>query len=537
MTTPVLSWDEISQAAYDAALARVSAIAVERFPELEARAGVIADVVLGLQAGLLAATELTSQRRASATTVAALRADAAAADPESATRLLSNYGIAPAAAAAARGSVLLTLTRPSPLVIAAGTTFTAAGGRTFRTTQSFAGRLSAGDIVSDGDRLVVTQPDGTAVVTIDVVADVAGAAGQLRLGDLLTPTRALPGVTRAQAAADFSGGVDAESLSDVVARLEVGVAARGWSTAAGVAALVRSCPGFESAAVSVVGAGQVEQLRDRHGVFPISTGNRLDVWVRPPGRLSVQTATVSARYVSGAGAAATWVLDIPRGVLSGAAHVTGLTRVGRAVAAGVTAWDTELLYAAEPGDPDISTGLEAANSPYQKLRLTFSDLPGNEILIPNVTTVDYAVTALVVPALGTLQAWLYAPERAPLFGDVVVRSAVPCRTTLRIEITRLGADVPTADIAAALAGHVNRSGFPGHLYASELAVIVDARLPADVHVRRIRMTGYMYAPGNRRYVAQDDAVLSAAYLPAEYVTARTVAFTLDTGDIVFEVVA
>jgi len=47
----------------------------------------------------------------------------------------------------------------------------------------------------------------------------------------------------------------------------------------------------------------------------------------------------------------------------------------------------------------------------------------------------------------------------------------------------------------------------------------------------------MYAPGNRRYVAQDDAVLSAAYLPAEYVTARTVAFTLDTGDIVFEVVA
>ena len=536
MTTAVESWSEVPQAAFDAALARVSSLAVERFPDLETRTGAIADLVMTLQASILAATEITAARRASANTIAALAADPANADAAVAARLLSNYGVSPAAAAAASGIVLVTLSRPVPLVIPTGTVFAAGANRTFRTEVGFAGRLTAGEVTTDSDRLLVLQPDGSATMTIDVVAEQTGAASLLRQGDLLTPDRVLPNVTRAQAASDFSGGRDAETLADVVARLEIGVAARGWSTAAGVAALVRQHPSFGSAAVSVVGAGQPEQHRDRHGIIPISAGNRLDLWVRQPERLATKTIEIGAKYVAGQGGAAQWVIDIPRALLSGAARIVNIVRPGRVVSAAVLTWTTTLRYAAEPGDPDIVTGLETANSAFQTLRLEFADLPGNEALIANVTTVPYQVTAQVLTDLGALQTWLATSDNAPLFGDVVVRAAVPCRVALRVELTRLGVDVPTGDLSAALAAYINRGGFPGRLYSSELAAIIDQKLPGDVHVRRVRMTGFVYAPGGRRIVLQNDAVLDAPQEPAEYVTPRTVAFSSDPADVTFEVI-
>lgn len=536
MATAVESWSEVPQAAFDAALARVSAPAVERFPELETRVGAIADLVMTLQASLLAATELTAARRASANTIAALTADPAAADADIAARLLSNYGVSPAAAATAAGSLLLTLSRPVPLVIPAGTVFTAGAGRAFRTTQSFAGRLTTSELLSDSDRLLNPQPDGTATMSIDVVADQAGAGGLLRQGDLVAPQRVLPNVTRAQAASDFSGGRDAETLADVVARLEIGVAARGWSTASGIAAMIRQHPLFTSAAVSVIGAGQPEQHRDRHGILPVSTGNRVDVWVRQPERLATRTVEVMARHISGVGADAQWQLDIPRSLLPGVARIVTVVRAGRVVSSAVPTWVTTLRYAAEPGDPDIIDGREAANSAYQTLRLEFADLPGTETLLPGVTTVPYAVTAQVLTGIDTLQTWLGASERAPLFGDVVVRAAVPCRVTLRIELTRVGADVPTGNLASALAAYINRSGFPGRLYGSELAAIVDRQLPGDVHVRRVRMTGFVYVPGGRRIVVQNDAILEAPDQPADCVTQRTVAFSSDPADVAFEVI-
>lgn len=535
MTTAVESWSEVSQAAFDAALARVSALAVERFPDLETRTGAIADLVMTLQASLLAATELTAARRASANTIAALTAAPELADADVAARLLSNYGVSPAAAAVASGSVLITLSRPVPLVIPAGTVFSAGANRTFRTELGFAGRLTVSEITTDSDRLLNLQPDGSATMTIDVVAEQTGAASLLRQGDLLTPDRVLPNVTRAQAASDFSGGRDAETLADVLARLEIGVAARGWSTPAGVAALVRHHPSFGSAAVSVIGAGQPEQHRDRHGILPVSTGNRVDVWVRQPERLATKTVEITARYVTGVGAAAQWVIDVPRGTLPGAARILTIVRPGRVVSAAVQTWTTTLRYAAEAGDPDIISGQETANSAFQTLRLEFVDLPGNEALIANVTTVTYLLTAQVLTDLNALQTWLATSDNAPLFGDVVVRAAVPCRVALRVELTRLGVDVPTGDLAAALAAYINRGGFPGRLYGSELAAIVDQKLPSDVHVRRIRMTGFIYVPGGRRIVLQNDAVLDVPQEPAAYVTPRTVAFSSDPADVTFEV--
>jgi len=532
MSIPVLSWSEIPQADYDAAFLLFSQLVGEANPDLDRRRGAIHDNVLTLHGVLAAALRIERERMLRANSLLAVSTDPSLADETTLDRLFSNYRVARLTGQQASGSLTLVLTRPLPTIIPAGFEFSI-GPRRFATTQSYAARLASADLLSDTDRLLVTQTNGTYSFTIEVVAVVPGAAGLLRKGDALLPSKPIPHLSRTYATDDFVDGRDVESNATMFARLELGVAARGWSHQTGVVALVHEYPPFASAAVSVVGGGYAEMLRDKHSIFPISRGNRVDLWIKPHSPPAVQTIVKTATYTGDVAAGPLWSVSLDRDDLPGLYAVTDVLRDGRSSVDTVAPTQFIRGYTAADGDPDIVGALEAGFSRYQTGVLTFVDpADAGETLVANVTTADYAITAVRMEDVEGLQAFLDAADKRPLAGDVVVRGAVPCFVSVELELLAdASLSLDEASLASATAAVVNQAGFAGAVYASQIATAVTPLLPAGAALLRTRLSGIVFRPDGTRSLFRDREVLSAPDEPAKMTTANTVAFFLDPSDV------
>jgi hypothetical protein len=536
MPIEVQSWDEVSQADYDAARALLTQIVSERHPEIYTRRGTISDLVLTLHGVLGGAGRLERTRLLLANSLQAIAANPGLADSDLVDALLANYRVTRDSGNFAVGSVTLVLTRPVPTVVPSGFAFTS-GLREFVTTGSFAARLSAGDILSPTDRVLTEQADGTFTFSVDVKANSLGLSGMLRQGDAVALSRPIPNVSRAFAGRDFVDGRDAESNADLYARLQLGVAARTWSNAVNLAALVREQTNFADAIVSIVGAGDPEMLRDKHSLFPIAYGNRIDVWVKTPRQPVALTITKTATYVSTGANGPIWSIALDRDDLPAAYHVRDVLRTGRSAAAAVAPTSFTRLYAARTADPDLTTALEAGFSRFQSGTLLFEDAAApDDVLVANETTAEYTVTSLALEHVADLQSLLTASAIKPPAGDIVVRAAVPCLLSVELDFASIPEDLPRADIAAALSDHVNKSGFNSAIYASRLVTIAAAFLADDVNLNRVRLSGIILGPDGSRKLYRSHESLTAPNDPGHMITPATVAFYLDPIDVSFNLV-
>lgn len=536
MPIPVTTWDEITQDDYDAARALQTQIVAERHPEIHTRGGTISDLVMTLHGVLGGAGRIERQRLLDSNSIFQAIQNPSLVDSDTLDNLFSNYFVTRQAGGFATGSITIVLSQPSPTVIPEGFIFTA-GTRDFATTNSFAARLTSADVLSDSDRILVAQPDGTYTFTVDVQAAVLGLNGSLRQGDVVTLSRPVPNVTQAFATEDFVGGKDAELNTDLVARLELGIAAKTWSNDTNVAALVRNQTGFTDAIVSVIGAGDPEMLRDKHSLFPLAYGNRVDIYVKTPSQPSVFTVVKSATYVGTTINGPTWQILLARDDIPAVYAVTKLRRQGRIASAVVAPTTVARQYQAAADDPDIETALETGFSSFQSCLITFTDsAEPSDTLVADVTTVDYLVTGSALNGIDILQTAMTAPGTKPLAGDVVVRAAVPCLVSLEIDFDRLTDEVPTTTIASALADYVNKLGFNTGVFSSRIMSITAGFLPAGINLQRIRLSGIILGPDGSKKLYRSFEFLAAPNDPAHMITPATVAFYLDPSDIAFNTI-
>ena len=537
MPIAVTTWDEVDQDNYDAARAVLAEIVVERHPEVETRGGTISDLVLTLQGVLSAAGRIERQRLLESNSVLQAIQNPNLVDSATLDDLFSNYFVTRENGGFASGQVTISLSQPTPTVIPQGFVFSA-GTRDFITTNSFAARLTEADVLSDTDRVLTKQPDGTYTFLVDVKAAVIGSASTLRQGDVVTLSKPVANVLQAFATNDFTGGADPEANSDLVARLELGIAAKTWSNSTNVAALVRKQPGFADARVSVCGAGAPEMLRDKHSLFPIAYGNRVDIYVKTLSQPTVTTVTLPATYIGNGLNGPIWQIAIGRDDMPAVYAVTRLRRGSRVASAVVAPTTVAGQYTAAAGDPDIVTPIEAAFSRFQSLLVTFTDAADpSDTLVANVTQVDYFVTGTALMNISDLQAALTAPALKALAGDVVVRAAVPCLVSLEVDFDRITDAVPTTTIASALADYVNKSDFNGAIYTSRIMSIVSSFLPSGVNLQRVRISGIVLGPDGSKRLFRSFEFLAAPYDPANMITPATVAFYLDPSDIAFNAIA
>jgi hypothetical protein len=523
-------------------LAEASTLTQELHPDLDLKRGPVYDLVTYPSAVLASAWRAALTNYLAARSLLDVQANPAVADTAAVDALLSNFRITRATATAASGSVAVVVSQPTTVTMPSGTTFTA-GSQTFTTFTTITAKSEPEQVVGPGDRLLSPLPNGSYRFTVAVVATVAGAAGNVRKDTAFTPLSPPAAYVSAAAASDFTGGADAETNSDLLSRLLQGVAAVAPSNRTNMAAMLRAQPQFAGyVALSIVGYGDPEMLRDKHTLLPLATGGRVDWYVRTAGPAYRTGLTVTATLVSiGLDGYGVWQFALGRDDAPGFYEVRNIQPVTANPATTTGGYplvsDTRTIDLS-PGVyiPDVKGLVEGAYSRYQAAVLRFRDTSAPASLSIGATA-QYNVEAVGMPLIAGLQDFLSGRDVRSYGCDVLIRAPVPCFTAVAVVVNRRATD-PDPDVAglqSALAGVVNTGGFTGRLFAGALATAAAPYLKGAA-ISSVDMLGrFRYPDGTEKYLRANDALV-VPDVPGSCVSARTVQFFLDPQDVIVSVV-
>jgi len=289
--------------------------------------------------------------------------------------------------------------------------------------------------------------------------------------------------------------------------------------------------------MSIVGFNDPEMSRDQHWLFPVSGGGRADLYLRSQALPSLIGKTKTATLISKTASGGVWQFSVDRSDAPGFYEVRNIRTAGASpVGTGYTIQlDTRGIdtTGTDVYLPDLETALEAVYSRFQTAVIRFLDTDTDVTALTEYSsTASYDVTLAAMPLVEEVQKFLGQRSiRAP-GGDVLVKAAIPCFTSIAVVLARSRADatVTTATVQNAVASYVNTTGFSGNLYASGIAGAVDAVLPANMNTDSIMMTGTVRYPDGTEMLIQNAEVLTVPTSYANFVSGRTVVFILDPSD-------
>lgn len=522
---------ELDSAQIQQSLEFIRQLVVSSRPELDATGGALTNLLLLPSAEHAAANQLDIARYVASGSLQAIQENGDAADAELVDAVLSNTGVVRRSATFSQGDVVVVVSKRLPLTIPAGSVFTG-GGFSYRTALATTVKTSAANVDAATDQVLLTRSDGNYSFTLPVVAVTAGSATALKRGTVLESENVIANLVAIYVDTDFTGGEDAESNSQLILRQAEGVAAKTPGNRVSCAAFLRASAYSGFTQLSIIGAGDVEMLRDRHTIFPGSFGGRTDWYVRtaadPIVTKLTKTCTLVEKTSDGFGI---WQCAVARDDFPGFYDVTAVCKAGDASLAGyevvidlrdidLTGLDNELL-------PDIANSLEGAFSRYQTAIVRFKD---TDVVTSSLTVgssqAAYDVYLRGLPHLAEIQQMLSTRGNRGLFGDVLVKSPVPCFVSLGFTLYGPpGAPQPDLEtLKSALVSFINRAPFSGRLFASDLTKVIYDNIPTGLSVSALSLLGRLLQPNGTRAVLHHPAVLEIPQRPAIMVTSRTVGF-------------
>jgi hypothetical protein len=296
-------------------------------------------------------------------------------------------------------------------------------------------------------------------------------------------------------------------------------------------------------ALSQVGLGDEEMLRDRHNLFLMSTGGKADLYTQTADYPEELKLTKECVYVGDQ----EWQFTIFRDDAPGFYIITAVVDKGEVNFQGGYEITQDLrgldLTPETDWVHDIEDLLEGAYTRYQTSVVKFVD-PNTAGDTSVGETAEYDVYVYRMPDIKTLHALTIDRARRPEAGDYLVRAAVPAITgvTMRVAV-RPGAATPDATaIQEAVASRANSIGFAtGKLY---MAYLVDAAYtvidPKSAVVTPIDMHAFVYPPDTvplGRILLRDVDLLEIPDLPDRGVSQRTTCFYLRPSDVAVTVEA
>jgi hypothetical protein len=283
-------------------------------------------------------------------------------------------------------------------------------------------------------------------------------------------------------------------------------------------------------------------VRDKHGIFPVATGGKTDVYART-GPLPVSTLIqLPATLVSVGQTTSVWQLSIDRDIAPGFYEIEQILPLtadpgsdsGYTILSDVRGYD----LSGTEWTPDIINAEEAAYSRYQTaiIRFTDTDTPVSGLTVG--ATQNYNVVFSVADLIAPLQIFAAGSGVRNTAGDTLVRAAVPCYLSVSCTIEQ-GAEVTAPDsnaIKNAIAAAVNNLNFPGQLYASLVSDAIAPFLSSRQAVSNVQMQARIRRPDGQNLYLRDAAVLRMPNQPNRAVTGRTIAIYLDPDNISINVV-
>jgi len=523
-----------------------SQLVQERHPEIELTTGVFHDLVSYFAGGISGGINQTEIARVlQSGSLLSIEANPALSDDTLVDRVLANYRIDRKEGASATGEVVITVTQDTPVIIPAGSIYSASG-QDYQTLVTYTARSSDGVASANTDRVLNPNGDGTFSFAIPLSAILEGEAGNIRRGTQLVPESPPSNYLRSSANTDFVGGSDVELNADLIDRLNQGIAAKVMQGRVNIEALIKEQTAFANTLdYSVIGYGNPEMERDQHSIFPVSMGGRVDIYARtntlPIDVSLVKEATLVGEVAEGG----VWQFAIQRTEAPGFYSVDQIIlpsdpvdTAGFEITSDVRGFDLD----DDVFVPDLLTVEESAYTRYQTAVIQFVDTVTSIIdLTIGTSKQDYNVAVATMPLIEDLQEFCGSSDVRNLASDVAVKAAVPCILTVNFEIQK-GPESQSPDlqpIITDIADAVNNLGFPGQIHMSTITDIVHNYLEDRQAVGNFDMQGVIRRPDGTsvliRMPANED-VLKLPDDPGNLVTGNTTVFILNTENIGISIV-
>ena len=542
MSTSDLNFSDISPAAIDQAEEYLRTMLVEEYPSLDAGEGrVIRTHVINIAAILHAVNRQDFDNLRRSFSPLEITADPDLADPDIVDAVYANYHVTRELGNKATGQIAIIISDLVTTAVPNTAVFTS-NGLNFVLTQTYIGVTTADAVISSTERLIEERADGSYVFTVPVVAAAVGEQYRMKRNARFTAVPAIAGATDLQAAADFEGGLAAETNAELVARTQQGIAPQVFSGRAQVAAMFQE----EVTAlvdISQVGLGDPEMLRDRDNIFQSSHGGKADLYVQTQDVPDEIKVVKECTYVGSQEWQFTLFRDDAPGfylvtpvVVKDTVNFSGSLEIVSEQRAYDLTLETDWVQA-------ITDVQQAAYTRYQTAIVKFKD-PTTPTTTVVGAKVEYDVYVLRMPDIKTLNDLTVDRSKRPEAGDYLVKAAIPALTAVSLQIhQRAGTADPDVDaVKQAVASRVNSLGFSiGRL---PIALIIDAaqgalELGGTAVITPVDMYAFIYPPDtvpNGRIMVRNVNELVIPNLPARGVSQRTTVFYLPEASISIAVV-
>ena len=516
-----------------------------RFPEYEFRSGTIHDLLIWPASILLANVH---KEIAALPEQFAILGNNNLMDDGIGTEILEYWlkglGIEPEAGAPAIGSALLVFQSNKGTYISTSHQFTS-NGITFTPIRNYS-ILPTGSIALTQDEVALElSQSGEYYTVIELTSIEYTEKANISRGTELTPVIPISGLIRAAAWTEFTGGVDSDTIKNVLERLKQGITAKTYGGPAHLSTLIRKTTAFPSVSFDrALGWRNQEMTRNKSSQFQIAQGGFVDWYVRTKNETIKQAIYKTAHFLRNTTEGSLWRVEIGRDDLPGFYNIASILDKNEIketqsypILSEVRGVDTTKT-AQYPVIPHLPNPTEGIFTAYQTAEVQFL-VP--EIIDDQETTRIVKVILEGMPLIYEIQTWANDPQ-LQCYDDILIRAAVPCFTNISIRLNYKGTDTLDIDlIKREIANVINTTQWDGQLFASKLILTINQLYP-ETNVEIVDMSGILLMPyPNQENTGLDKirltsrSVLQVPYIPEKHVSKNTVIFltTPEQVDIVF----
>lgn len=517
----------------------LSQLVQERHPEVELTRGVFHDLVLYFTSVLNATMQENIDRVLQSNSLQRIKNNPALADAEIVDQVLSNYNLTRDQGAPATGLVTIVSPFDSLVTITPSLSLRPENGSDviFSPTETFRLLSSGSTPTSDNERVLSRLRDGVFTATIPVSARIVGRVGNVARNTQMRPDFMPNNVSEIYATEDFVTGRDPATNEDYISRLAPALSAKTIGGRQSYVSTIRSQEPFDSIRhISIIGAGDEEQHRDQHGLFPISGGGKVDIYIQSHAYAKTRRYFLTATYVGPGVVGSRWQISLGRDQAAGlyeflrVANPEDNTSNGYEIVNEIRGVDLSNLDFV----PSIKYVSEGAYTRYQTAVIHFDDTDKSILnLVPQQSKAVYAVDVALMPYVDGVQDFLADRDRRSRTTDVLVRGAIPCFTNVSFQIRKNNNDVDPdfAAIRSAVSETVAEVGFTGQLHASRIAAAVQRLLSGKQAIGAIDMFGRIRRPDGQQIYIRDNTLLRIPDNPQHLISGRTTSFLTRPEDV------
>lgn len=528
---------DVTQEEFDSAVQMVISAVKASDPKLDTRLGtVLRSLLVNPEARMDATTRKQIDYVRKATSLQALLTSTEAgesADPDDVNAILSNFNIRSANGTFAEGLVKVSVvdgTQTYNLPENAG--FRTVDGLSFTVTEAYSAGNGGGHPLYEGS--------AGYFFLVPVRASAVGAIYNVPQGTNLIPSVSIYTFVAAESYKSFDGGSDVADLAETIEKIPAGLAIRGFVSKSACEGMLRDA--FDSGdhpivSCSTVGYGNAAQRRDKHNVFGVGVGGRIDLYVRNFGDLFTVSKTVigTLDHID-ADKGAVYTLTASAQDFPGSCWIKSVSAVKPDVSSPLEFSCVRRANGTDSTWHDFDvrrSQAEAFNTVWQDLDVTLKEVPPDNEDGTFSTSREFIVQAYCLPEARELQAFVDRDDVRSVATDVVVRCPVICNVSVQATAVYDPAKpIDEDDAKYRIRKYINGLGFVGRLTRSEIVHILKACGAVSVDLGTNNMLhGILHDADGVEHVLSGDALEAGDGHEAAMLTASTMIFAAEPENI------